>query len=343
MEGGPVRKRRRIAVHQDEAAICRLPEDLVLHVLSFLDVLSLVRCSRTCRQWNRLSSDWTLWQRVDLTPYKWQTKTLWKFVRQHCSDRLELLRLQGLVCEPSKLGKKKNALLTKSLVTKISSQCSNLTTLSLSQCDLQSIPLRLLPTRNLKALCLHNCLLSHGWFQVIAEIQGRKIVILPKINSLNLSYSTMIARDLVEVGYLTGLKHLDLTWCYRIDDYGLKSVCNNVKGLSSLNISHCTNITDGSMHNIGRCLKQLKVLIVSYLHCVTDMGITCIANGLSQLEVLDITGCSRVTDSAVLELANKLSELKEFNVSDCASLTKSCLETIQLLLPSCHFISSELC
>ena len=90
MEGASLSKRRRVVVPQDGAAICKLPEDLVLHMFSFLDVLSLVRCSWTCRQWNRLSGDWTLWRHVDLTLYKLDTKRLWKFVRQRCSDKVEV-------------------------------------------------------------------------------------------------------------------------------------------------------------------------------------------------------------------------------------------------------------
>ena len=238
--------------------------------------------------------------------------------------------------------KKKSVLLTTSLVQKISSRCSNLTALSLSKCDLRGIPLKLFPTQNLETLCLHYCMLSYQWFQVIVEIEGRKKPILPKVNSLNLSWSTMITQsDLVQIAYLTHLKHLDLSRCYRINEYGLKSVCDGVKGLTDLNISGCTNIMDGSMRNIGGCLKQLKVLKMNNVCRVTDMGISCIANGLSHLEVLDISQCSTVTDSAVLEIAKNLSQLKELNVSHCDRLTENCLETVPLLLPSCHFIANR--
>ena len=90
MEGAPPRKLRRRVIYQDTAAICKFPEDLLLRIFTYLDVLSILHCSCTCRLWNRLARDRTLWQNVDLIPYRLGTRALWKFVRQRCSDNLKV-------------------------------------------------------------------------------------------------------------------------------------------------------------------------------------------------------------------------------------------------------------
>lgn len=250
------------------------------------------------------------------------------------------MSLRGSAVDLAKPGKKKNVLLTRSLVEEIDSRCSNLETLRLFNCDLRDVPLTLFPTRQLETLHLHNCILSSNWFQVEVEVRSRKRSVLPRLRNLNLHQSTMIARnDLIQISRLTQLTHLDLSQCYRVDDVGLMAVCKGVRGIVDLNISGCTKITDNSMHKLCRHLNQLKILRMKNVFRVTDLGISCIANTLSHLDLLDISQCTAVTDAAVLEVANKLSQLKELNVSLCHHVTQQCLDTVAVLLPSCECIS----
>jgi hypothetical protein len=88
METSSASKRRR--TEERVISICELPEDVLLVVFSFLDVLSVVRCSLTCRQWYRISKDWSLWQQVDLTMFTLQSQALRKFVQQYCSDKTKV-------------------------------------------------------------------------------------------------------------------------------------------------------------------------------------------------------------------------------------------------------------
>ena len=249
-----------------------------------------------------------------------------------------------------KRGKKKTIVLTTALVEKISLRCSSLKTLHLCGCDLQAIPLKLFPTQHLEALyvhkctitetfCLHNCVALHSWFEVVDNVQERKESILPNLITLSLHQSTVIGDgDLLQISYLTQLKHLDLSGCYQINNYGFIKVCEGLRGLLTLNISWCSLISDFSMRRIGQCLKQLQILGMRNLQQVTNVGISYIANGLSHLEMLDMSECICVTDPAVFEIAQKLSHLKEMNVSFC-HLTEQCVATLPLLLPSCDIIA----
>lgn len=50
----------------------RLPNEMILHIFSFLDADQLLACGQVCRRWRRLSHDWRLWQ-VKLFETRWCT------------------------------------------------------------------------------------------------------------------------------------------------------------------------------------------------------------------------------------------------------------------------------
>lgn len=50
----------------------RLPNEMILHIFSFLDADQLLACGQVCRRWRRLSYDWRLWQ-VKLFETRWCT------------------------------------------------------------------------------------------------------------------------------------------------------------------------------------------------------------------------------------------------------------------------------
>ncbi|XP_071690584.1 F-box protein At5g52880 [Rutidosis leptorrhynchoides] len=57
-------KRYSKARHNNEQDFVELPQDILVHIFSFLDLQSLVSASEVCRSWNVASSDNRLWQLV---------------------------------------------------------------------------------------------------------------------------------------------------------------------------------------------------------------------------------------------------------------------------------------
>ncbi|XP_067936964.1 F-box only protein 4-like [Watersipora subatra] len=51
-------------------SVSDLPDDILLHVFSFLDALSLCKVRRVCKRWNHLSTDEILWKHKLLTDVK---------------------------------------------------------------------------------------------------------------------------------------------------------------------------------------------------------------------------------------------------------------------------------
>ncbi|XP_015121775.1 F-box/LRR-repeat protein 20 [Diachasma alloeum] len=57
--------------HDDEAQINKkLPKELLLRILSYLDVVSLCRCAQVSKAWNVLALDGSNWQRIDLFDFQ---------------------------------------------------------------------------------------------------------------------------------------------------------------------------------------------------------------------------------------------------------------------------------
>ncbi|KAK4384910.1 F-box protein [Sesamum angolense] len=57
-----VTSKRKIKAKQEEEGIIPLPQDVLMHVFSFLDMQSLVSASAVCRSWNVAASDNHLWE-----------------------------------------------------------------------------------------------------------------------------------------------------------------------------------------------------------------------------------------------------------------------------------------
>ncbi|XP_003368243.1 F-box/LRR-repeat protein 2 [Trichinella spiralis] len=53
----------------------KLPEELILRIFSYLDIVSLCRCAQVCRTWNILALDGSNWQNVDLFQFQKDIKT----------------------------------------------------------------------------------------------------------------------------------------------------------------------------------------------------------------------------------------------------------------------------
>lgn len=56
---------------EDEALINKkLPEELLLRIFSYLDVVSLCHCAQVSKAWNVLALDGSNWQRIDLFDFQ---------------------------------------------------------------------------------------------------------------------------------------------------------------------------------------------------------------------------------------------------------------------------------
>uniref|UniRef100_A0A8C1MQI4 F-box domain-containing protein n=1 Tax=Cyprinus carpio TaxID=7962 RepID=A0A8C1MQI4_CYPCA len=145
------------------------PENVLIDILSYLNVRELVRNSRVCRRWRQLVKDQRLWRTVDLSSWNGLTsRVLWVLLRQYLGHGLRCLRLRGLL-----LSARRGAFLTESWLQALRSKCPRLRRLCLQYTDLRSLrSCRLLPA-SLQVLELRSCEVSPGFFSQDPEAGGK--------------------------------------------------------------------------------------------------------------------------------------------------------------------------
>ena len=126
-----------------QASLVFLPDNVLLHVLSYLDVVSLVRVSRTCRRVHQLFSDETLWVDVDLgfmAECGGDVRTLKKFIRRQLGPATKTVRVTSNAYghRKSKSGRHP-PLVTASLLEEVMERCPHLTALDIRDCDLTQV------------------------------------------------------------------------------------------------------------------------------------------------------------------------------------------------------------
>ncbi|KAL2088277.1 hypothetical protein ACEWY4_015176 [Coilia grayii] len=136
------------------------PENILIDILSYLNIKELVRAGRVCKRWRRLVKDQRLWRNVDLTTWKGITlHLLWVLLRQYLGCGLRCLRLRGLL-----LSARAGKLLSESWLQFLASKCPRLRRLSLFHADLRGLRSCSLLPRTLQVLELHGCELPPGFF-----------------------------------------------------------------------------------------------------------------------------------------------------------------------------------
>ncbi|XP_076143527.1 F-box/LRR-repeat protein 12 [Alosa pseudoharengus] len=136
------------------------PENILIDILSYLNIRELVRAGRVCKRWRRLVKDQRLWRAVDLTTWKGITlHLLWVLLRQYLGCGLRCLRLRGLL-----LSARAGKLLSESWLQALASKCPRLRRLSLFHADLRGLRSCSLLPRTIQVLELHGCELPPGFF-----------------------------------------------------------------------------------------------------------------------------------------------------------------------------------
>ncbi|XP_077053705.1 F-box/LRR-repeat protein 12 isoform X1 [Siphateles boraxobius] len=185
------------------------PENILIDILSYLNVRELVRNSRVCRRWKQLVKDQRLWRAVDLSSWKRVTsRVLWVLLRQYLGHGLRLLRLRGLL-----LSARAGVFLSESWLRALRSKCPRLRRLCLIHTDLRGLPsVRLLPL-SLQVLELHFCEVPAGFF---SEGDGVETLVLDSVPSFS-------DQHLRSLSAWRGLTRLELRDLIRVTVAGLKS------------------------------------------------------------------------------------------------------------------------
>lgn len=279
----------------------KLPERLILRIFTYLNKTDLVNTMRTCRQFNQIARDFTLWKYMNVGKRAIDEPVLHSLLDRQVMS-LRLAEAQIIAAPTLCWYNFHNTLLM-----------ARLTHLDLSQTifsDKETLCRLLRRCRSLKALSLENCeIVDDEILREIAknqELQHLDMVYVKRLSKIGICGLLCICRKLIE---------LNLGWT-EVEDDAISSICQfmpstvrrlNMSGfrehpemnnqnvsllckscphLEELDLSDNAVITEGAVE-ILRKLKRLRVLSLSRCNSIEPISFI----NLGHLQVLNIYGC----------------------------------------------------
>ncbi|XP_069819173.1 S-phase kinase-associated protein 2 [Dendropsophus ebraccatus] len=266
-----------------------LPDELLLGIFSYLHLTDLLRASRVCKRWNRLSCDESLWHSVDLTG---------KHLANGGIGNVLSLGVVVLRCPRSCLGEP----LFKH-VRPLRLQHADLSNCTVSTDALESIISR---CHNLHNLSLEGLQLSDTIVCAIAQNPDLKRLNLCGCSGFTPESLTQMLKS------CTSLEELNLSWCDFTADHVKSAVDNFPTGLTQLNFSgyrQNLEIADVEML-LQRCPDLINLDLSDSVLLTAD----CFpAFHQLRLQHLGLSRCYQITPATLLDLG-KLLHLKTLSV-----------------------------
>ncbi|XP_064405836.1 F-box/LRR-repeat protein 12-like isoform X2 [Halichondria panicea] len=146
-----------------------LPDNIMLCILSLLDIWSLIKMSRVCKRFHHLYSDEFIWNSVDLTResvgFKLDPRRLKNIIRLNLPKSVSRVKLSSNAFSLSS----KQPVVTESVFDLLFERCPNITSIAVHQCDMTvlSPACKLYHAIKLTHLSFVECKSNHVWFKEI--------------------------------------------------------------------------------------------------------------------------------------------------------------------------------
>ncbi|KAF7698338.1 F-box/LRR-repeat protein 12-like [Silurus meridionalis] len=298
--------------------VCSLdffPENILIEILSYLNVKELIRNGRVCKRWRALIKDQTLWRTVDLSTWKQvSSRVLWTLLRQYLGRGARTLHLRGLL-QSARGG----SFLSEPWLQTLSSKCPRLRRLILTRTDLRGLHNCSLLPPSLQVLELHSCEVPPGFFihNSAKPAQTEQTEPVEESPSCGSVLETLILDNvpsftdhhLKSLSSWERLRHLELRDMLRVTVAGLK-------GCTAPSPHALTHLTHLELEGFSR--QQMTALALADgwpgLERLTlggrevNPGLICL-NRLVGLRCLRLRGC-RLTEKVVLRSCRALKELR---------------------------------
>ena len=275
--------------HNIFAPVFSLHEEVVLRIFSFLPLSDLIRVSRVCRWWYRLSFDRFLFKNVDLRPFATRltdpVKIELLFTKRMASI-VQCLDLSGFNISGETL-------------RILASSCSQLRVLKLKSVTFTpGTKGKDIFPENLKVLDIRFSQGHPGVYRAIATS-------LENIRSLRLcdAFLYTLLQDGTLKTTIKNLKYLcelDLSHCHLLDDNTL-SLFTSCSRLEALSVRKCFMLTGSFVNDFIQSCVHLKTLILDGIS-ISDNTLQNIMWDRSNLAHLEL-GCCPLISSRALNLA----------------------------------------
>ena len=338
------------------------PEEVLLHIFSFLSVPDIFNVSKVCRVFDRISHDYHLWKHVKVTDVKVNDEWL-AFMGNRSPQSVSMTECNG------------RAVTNVGLRTFFRSCKTSLTDLHLENCtgDQLSGDSVLL---HASCHCRNLTRINVAWSRTTENGVIAIAVAFPKIAALNISGNSAVGEEAFEalikkhakhlkslemsgcfgassdvvlrlVKATTSLQTLNIGLCGKIPTQCVIEMCPSLTNLKHFDLRGIKSVTNQCLHTIATRCKRLKTLIISNCSQVTDVGIAEIATYRNTLTHLDISGCSLVSDQGIVSFLMVAKSIEYLDLSGSGA-THVCVQFIvehnhatikTLKLSFCHNIT----
>jgi hypothetical protein len=320
----------------------RLPEDVLLLALAYLQKHQLTVFAGACHETHRLAYHASLWSTV--APATRLSPRAFAHLPSLCPalTALDFSRCRSL---------------DDGLLAQFANRCPGLRRVNVACCaEITDSAALILMTccPKISALTLEGCpLLSDKAF---AGLRG-----LPELTYLNVSYCPTLTHEAMAAAFGTPrgpLVDLNLDGCSQLLDDSVTLVAGACRGLRCLHLDG-EFLTDASLQAVARGLPRIQLLHVSFCTGLTDATLDALqgcpelvslrlkkGNGFTasgfqrffarpwpELCALDLTDCQRVDDAVCEELASHCPHLLRLNLSWCWHVSDGGVKALLAGLP----------
>ncbi|RLN88634.1 hypothetical protein BBJ28_00014996 [Nothophytophthora sp. Chile5] len=124
--------------------------------------------------------------------------------------------------------------------------------------------------------------------------------------------------------------------CQGVSDAGVVKIAQCCKELRHLDVSECSRLGeygDKALLEIGKCCPKLRVLDLFGCQHVHDPGVRAVAKGCPLLTTLKLTGCRDVSSVAIHALAQQCPQLQTLSLAGCIKTTNADLQLLATCCP----------
>lgn len=314
-----------------------LPDEIWLHIFSYLGNHDRFQCSLVSTQFHRIIQDESLWRHITLEKKMLQDDWLMRIAHLHPST-LELIQCHGdqvtaaglsylfKECTDSLLklrfSRCSRGELTGDNILLASTVCRNLTHVDASWCTVTDSGLSAIAKScdRLESLCLNGCgLIADNGLKTLATLHYKSLKELEMFGCFNVTsrgirYLANICRN---------LRTLQLGQCYKITDSCIAEVSSNLCCVENLDLRGCKQIKDTCIEKIVDNCSRLQTLALANCPNISNNAMQKIASTLPGIRSIDVCGCKLITDESVNRLAMNCRQLVYLDISSTGCTYKS--------------------
>ncbi|KAK7099182.1 uncharacterized protein [Littorina saxatilis] len=328
-----------------------LPDELWLHVFSFLPQLDLFHVTLSCKQLHCIALDPNLWKRVTVRKKPMSNEWLSEIAKRHpvsmamiqChGDNVSENTLRDFFKEIAPKVEElnfsrcsKGKLIGDEILLHASTHCRHLTHVDASWCHVTDVGLTALAgcCHRLESLCLNGCQqISDESLKAVVEKHGASLRVLELFGCFSLTPISF--RHLAE--HCTFLLTLNMGQCYKISDSHMITLSASLSRVETLDLRGCKKLGDNSIRKIVKNCRRLRHLTLANCPLLSNAAVVEIATYLPDIRSLDVCGCNLISDTSLRTLASNCYRMTSIDISSTSCTHKSVL----MLAESCRNLES---